>query len=86
MTDELIKKGRKAEELLSNEAFASALEKIRGDQFWIFQSSRPEESAKRELAWAMLQSIDVLKTEIIKQVDNAKVAQRAIERAQKNFV
>lgn len=85
MNEEQVRKGRKAEELLGNEAFSSALEKIKGDQFWIFQSSKPEESAKRELAWATLQCIENLKIEIVKQIDNAKVAQRAIERAQKSF-
>ena len=86
MSEETVRKGRKAEELLLNEAFSSALEKIKGDQFWIFQSSKPEEQSKRELAWAMLQAIDGLRTELVKAVDNAKVAQRAIERAQKNLV
>ena len=83
MTDQVIRSGRKAQELLENETFNTAINKIENDQLWIFKSSKPEETAKREMAWAMIKAIDSLKIELTKTIDNAKVAQRALERVNK---
>lgn len=83
MTDQVIRSGRKAQELLEDETFNIALSKIENEQLWIFKSSKPEESAKREMAWSMLRAIDNLKGELTKTIDNAKVAQRALERVSK---
>jgi adenylosuccinate synthase len=83
MTEQVIRSGRKAQELLEDETFNTALSKIENDQLWIFKSSKPEESAKREMAWSMLRSIENLKNELTKSIDNAKVAQRAAERVNK---
>jgi adenylosuccinate synthase len=83
MTDQVIRSGRKAQELLEDETFNTALSKIENEQLWIFKSSKPEESAKREMAWSMLRSIENLKNELTKSIDNAKVAQRAAERVNK---
>jgi adenylosuccinate synthase len=83
MTDQVIRSGRKAQELLEDETFNTALSKIENEQLWIFKSSKPEESAKREMAWSMLRAIDNLKGELTKIIDNAKVAQRALERVNK---
>ena len=83
MTDQVIRSGRKAQELLEDETFNTALSKIENEQLWIFKSSKPEETAKREMAWSMLRAIDNLKGELTKTIDNAKVAQRAAERVNK---
>lgn len=83
MTEQAIRSGRKAQELLEDETFNTALSKIENEQLWIFKSSKPEESAKREMAWSMLRAIDNLKGELTKTIDNAKVAQRAAERVSK---
>jgi adenylosuccinate synthase len=83
MTEQVIRAGRKAQELLEDETFNNALSKIENEQLWIFKSSKPEESAKREMAWSMLRAIDNLKGELTKTIDNAKVAQRAAERVNK---
>jgi adenylosuccinate synthase len=83
MTDQVIRAGRKAQELMEDETFNTALSKIENEQLWIFKSSKPEESAKREMAWSMLRAIDNLKGELTKTIDNAKVAQRALERVNK---
>jgi len=83
MTDQAIRSGRKAQELLEDETFNTAITKIENEQLWIFKSSKPEESAKREMAWSMLRAIDNLKGELTKTIDNAKVAQRALERVSK---
>jgi len=83
MTDQVIRSGRKAQELMEDETFNTALSKIENEQLWIFKSSKPEESAKREMAWSMLRAIDNLKGELTKTIDNAKVAQRAAERVNK---
>ena len=86
MNDQEIKIGRKADVLMQDEVFFVAVEKMRQDQLYIFESSKPEDSAKREMAWAMLKSIEYFKSEIRKMSDNGKVSQRAIERAQQKFV
>lgn len=83
MIDQVIRSGRKAQELLEDETFNTAITKIENEQLWIFKSSKPEESAKREMAWSMLRAIDNLKGELTKTIDNAKVAQRALERVSK---
>jgi adenylosuccinate synthase len=83
MTEQVIRAGRKAQELLEDETFNNALSKIENEQLWIFKSSKPEESVKREMAWSMLRAIDNLKGELTKTIDNAKVAQRAAERVNK---
>ena len=83
MTEQAIRSGRKAQELLEDETFNIAINKIENDQLWIFRSSKPEESAKREMAWSMLRAIENLKNELTKTIDNAKVAQRALERVNK---
>ena len=86
MSDEAVRKGRKADQLMQDEVFSAILEKMRNDQYWVFESSKPEESAKREIAWSMLKAIEHFRIEVTKMVDNGKVAQRAIERATKNNV
>jgi adenylosuccinate synthase len=83
MTDQVIRAGRKAQELLEDETFNMAINKIENEQLWIFRSSKPEESAKREMAWSILRAIENLKNELTKTIDNAKVAQRALERVNK---
>lgn len=83
MTEQAIRAGRKAQELLEDETFNMAISKIENDQLWVFKSSKPEETIKREMAWSMIRAIENLKTELVKTIDNAKVAQRAAERANK---
>lgn len=84
MTDEeLVRKGRKAQQLMEDETLAAALTKLENDQVWLFKSTRAEETSKREQCWSMLRAIENLKTELTKVIDNGKVAQRAIERVQK---
>lgn len=78
-----IRKGRKAQQILEDETLNSAIAKLEGDQLWLFRSSKPEETAKRETAWCMLQAIDGLRQELIKIMDNGKIAQKAAERTQK---
>jgi len=83
MTEQVIRAGRKAQELLENETSNMALTKVENDQLWVFKSSKPEETQKREMAWSMIRAIENLKTELVKTIDNAKVAQRALERVNK---
>ena len=78
-----IRKGRKAQQILEDETLNAAIAKLEGDQLWLFRSSNPEETAKRETAWCMLQAIDGLRQELIKIMDNGKIAQKSAERTQK---
>lgn len=81
--DEQIRRGRKAQQILEDETLNTAIAKLEGDQLWAFRSSKPEESAKRETAWCMLQAIDGLRQELIKIMDNGKIAQKSVDRTQK---
>ncbi len=78
-----IRKGRKAQQILEDETLKAAIARLEGDQLWLFRSSKPEETAKRETAWCMLQAIDGLRQELIKIMDNGKIAQKSAERTQK---
>lgn len=82
-TEDPIRKGRKAQQLLEDEVLNNALAKLENDQLWLFRSSKPEESSKRENAWSMLQAIDGLRQELVKVMDNGKIAQKQAERAPK---
>ena len=87
MTNEdQVRKGRKAQQILEDETLNTAITKLESDQLWLFRSSKPEESVKRETAWCMLQAIDGLRQELIKIMDNGKIAQNAIGRSQKNLI
>ena len=85
MTDdeEAVRKGRKAQQTLEDESLVAALSKLENDQVWLFKSTRADETAKREQCWSMLKAIEALRIELVKVIDNGKVAQRAIERVQK---
>jgi hypothetical protein len=84
--EDQVNKGRKAKQLLEDETLNNAIAKLEGDQLWAFRSSKPEESARRETAWCMLQAIDGLRQELIKIMDNGKIAQNAIGKSQKNLI
>jgi hypothetical protein len=84
--EDQVRKGRKAQQILEDETLNTAIAKLESDQLWVFRSSKPEESVKRETAWCMLQAIDGLRQELIKIMDNGKVAQNAINRSQKNLI
>ena len=84
MTNEdQIRKGRKAQQILEDETLNTAIAKLENDQLWAFRSSKPEETIKRETAWCMLQAIDGLRQELIKIMDNGKIAQKSADRTQK---
>lgn len=81
--DDEIRRGRKAQQVLEDEALRAALHKMETDQLGFFRHSRPDETAKRETAWCMLQAIDGLRQELTKVMDNGKIAQKAADRAQR---
>jgi hypothetical protein len=84
--EDQVRKGRKAQQILEDETLNSAITKLESDQLWVFRSSKPEESARRETAWCMLQAIDGLRQELIKIMDNGKIAQNAISKSQKTLI
>jgi hypothetical protein len=59
---------------------------MENDAVWVWKSTKPEDTVKRESAWHMVQAIEQFRTNIAKMMDNGKVAQRTIERAQKSLV
>jgi len=84
MTEEdVIRKGNKSELLLQDEVFTNALQQLQDMQIFKWKTSLPDETAKREQAWLMIQVIDNLRTELKKMVDNGWIERKKIERSAK---
>ena len=84
MTEEdVIRKGTKSELLLQDEVFTNALQQLQDMQIYKWKTSLPDETAKREQAWLMIQVIDNLRTELKKMVDNGWIERKKIERSKK---
>tara|TARA_R110000868_G_scaffold14482_2_gene67427 strand:+ start:292 stop:546 length:255 start_codon:yes stop_codon:yes gene_type:complete len=84
MTEEdVIRKGNKSELLLQDEVFTNALQQLQDTQIYKWKTSLPDETAKREQAWLMIQVIDNLRTELKKMVDNGWIERKRIERSKK---
>ena len=84
MTEEdVIRKGNKSELLLQDEVFTNALQQLQDTQIYKWKTSLPDETAKREQSWLMIQVIDNLRTELKKMVDNGWIERKKIERSKK---
>ena len=84
MTEEdVIRKGTKSELLLQDEVFTNALQQLQDMQIYKWKTSLPDETAKREQAWLMIQVIDNLRTELKKMVDNGWIERKKLERSGK---
>ena len=84
MTEEdVIRKGNKSELLLQDEVFTNALQQLQDMQIYKWKTSLPDETAKREQAWLMIQVIDNLRTELKKMVDNGWIERKKLERSKK---
>ncbi len=84
MTEEdVIRKGTKSELLLQDEVFTDALQQLQDMQIFKWKTSLPDETAKREQAWLMIQVIDNLRTELKKIVDNGWIERKKLERSGK---
>jgi|TARA_B110000503_G_C7110486_1_gene397852 hypothetical protein len=84
MTEEdVIRKGNKSELLLQDEVFTNALQQLQDTQIYKWKTSLPDETAKREQAWLMIQVIDNLRTELKKMVDNGWIERKKLERSKK---
>ena len=84
MTEEdVIRKGNKSELLLQDEVFTNALQQLQDTQIYKWKTSLPDETAKREQAWLMIQVIDNLRTELKKMVENGWIERKKLERSKK---
>jgi len=83
MTEDVIRKGTKSELLLQDEVFTDALQQLQDMQIFKWKTSLPDETAKREQAWLMIQVIDNLRTELKKMVDNGWIERKKLERSGK---
>jgi hypothetical protein len=83
MTEDVIRKGTKSELLLQDEVFTNALQQLQDMQIFKWKTSLPDETAKREQAWLMIQVIDNLRTELKKIVDNGWIERKKLERSGK---
>jgi hypothetical protein len=83
MTEDVIRKGNKSELLLQDEVFTNALQQLQDTQIYKWKTSLPDETAKREQSWLMIQVIDNLRTELKKMVDNGWIERKKLERSKK---
>ena len=83
--EEAVRKGKKAESLIQDEAFSAVLLQMESDAVWLWKSTKSEDTVKRESAWHMVQAIEQFRNQVNKLMDNGKIAQRQIERAQKSL-
>jgi hypothetical protein len=84
--EEAVRKGKKAESLVQDEAFSAALLQMENDAVWFWKSTKPEDTVKRESAWHMVQAVENFRIQMNKIMDSGKIAQRQVERAQKSLV
>ena len=84
--EETVRKGKKAESLIQDEAFSAALLQMENDAVWLWKTTKSDDTMKRESAWHMIQAIEQFRLQINKIMDNGKIAQRDIQRAQKSLV
>jgi hypothetical protein len=84
--EEAVRKGKKAESLIQDEAFSAALLQMENDAVWFWKNTKPDDTVKRESAWHMIQAVEQFRVQMNKIMDNGKIAQREIQRAQKSLV
>lgn len=78
-SDQVIKRGRRAETVLKDELLTEALESIKKDQLNIIQATRPEDSAKREAAYYMINAVEHLKIKLNSFYQDGKFEERKIK-------
>lgn len=70
--EEVIRKGKRAEQLQADPLLTECLEQIRQAQIEIFESSSPEKSEARNNAYFMLKAIEQLRLKLSAMASNGK--------------
>ena len=78
-SDQVIKRGRRAETVLKDELLAEAFEAIKKDQLGIIQSSQMADAAKRESAYYMMKAIEALQIKLNSLFQDGKFEERKIK-------
>lgn len=78
-SDQVIKRGRRAETVLKDELLAEAFEAIKKDQLGLIQSSQIADSDKREAAYYMMKAIESLQIKLNSFFQDGKFEERKIK-------
>lgn len=78
-----IKKGKRAEQKLTDPLFVEAVERITAQYMETFIKSKPHEAQVRENAYFQLKAVEALQEELRKIMDNGRFAQKEIDRGNK---
>lgn len=75
-SDQVIKRGRRAESVLKDELIGEAFEAIKKDQLAVIASSGPGDSAKRESAYFMMKAVEALSIKLNSFFQDGKFEER----------
>lgn len=71
-----INEGRKAGDLLNDPTFAKALEEVRQNSFKEFETSEPEDTGKREMAYFRLRAIKEVERNLSKKRSRGAISKQ----------
>lgn len=77
--DEDIRLGTRAQQLLGDEVLSLAFANIETSQLEAWRNSPARDTEGRETIWLMMKQIDVIKAELIRMVENGKLAQVSVD-------
>lgn len=75
-SEKIISRGRRAEEILKDEALSEAFDSLVRDQILVIQSSNPTDTAKRESAYAMMKCVESLRMKLNAYFADGKLEER----------
>ena len=79
-SEQVIKRGRKAESVLKDELIAEAFEAIKKDQLSVIASSNVGDSEKRESAYYMMKAVELLQIKLNSFYQDGKFEERKIKK------
>jgi hypothetical protein len=79
-SEQIVKRGRKAETVLKDELLTEAFESIKKDQLSIITSSNVADSEKRESAYYMMKAVELLQIKLNSFYQDGKFEERKIKK------
>jgi hypothetical protein len=75
MSKDRILEGKKAEQLVNNPIYQQAIDGVRAKQYALIESSKGDESQKREDSYNLLRALRALENEIVWIIQDGRVAE-----------
>jgi hypothetical protein len=83
MAEEVIKRGKRAEEILNDPLINMILTDIRERQFQAIEASGPNDASKREHAYAMLKVLEEFRIQLNTHRNNGVFEQNIVDKQQR---